>query len=1067
MKFTGERFVPEVHGNIEIEHLHRYMQACNLARGKQVLDIASGEGYGSAMLAEHAAQVIGVDISVEAVEHAQGRYRKPNLEYRVGSCAAIPLDDSSVDLVVSFETIEHHDQHQEMMQEIRRVLRPDGVLLISSPDKLYYSDIPGAHNEYHVKELYQEEFQQLLGQYFGHISLFGQRVLFGSGIFPHAQATGFDTCWQQEQTLQSAQGMARPVYWIALASNRALPRLDASFFEQAQQESEMVTGLQTALEHRQHDIVLHKEWEAQLERDIADLKQWQTQLETDLAAQKQAQARLEFDVVQEQKKSAGLHRDVRDAELQCQRLQAELLQSASSHQELARQLQQEQQNVQDSQVQLRQLMNRLGESDASIASLRQERDVVLASIAEIRASRSWRYSAPLRCLGHIRRGNFAFVGHAARAVKNRCKQLLPAPVIKMMQAIRGKILNITAIMPHSSMNHAAIADMVAERHAALQWPISSFVPPMLAAAQCPSIDISVVTYNSGRWITGFVTSLLGLNYPKDRLSIYFVDNSSTDNTVEQLQAASRVLRSHGMHVEIIYQPNNGFGAGHNAGIRAGKAPFCLITNLDLTFEAQTLLQVVSAAVADSAQAAAWEMRQKPYEHPKYYDPVTGSTNWNSYACVLLRRSALDKVGGFDETLFMYGEDVELSYRLRRAGFVLRYCPQAVVWHFTYESEAQVKPLQYTGSTFANLYLRLKYGNRWDALAVPLLGLRLLLAHEAYPGSRKAVFRNLLRLVALTPAALLARRSSKVNFPFREWDYEMIRDGAFIAAQGLPATPPLVSIITRTYQGRSRYLREAILSVARQTYPNIEHLIVEDGGTSMQALVDEMRPYLKNAISHHGLDKCGRSVTGNLGLAQAKGRWCLFLDDDDLLFADHVEVLVQALLQNHGQQPGYRAAYSLAWEVPTNNSRIAQGEYDETTYMVPSALRQEYDYEVLRHHNFMPIQSVLFERSLYTERGGFEEDMEALEDWTLWVRYAHGNQFIHVPKLTSLYRTPADQDQIRQRAEVFAAAYALALTRNITRTQLIDAQEAAARARNSMKQESAVQEITQMLAQAES
>jgi len=169
------------------------------------------------------------------------------------------------------------------------------------------------------------------------------------------------------------------------------------------------------------------------------------------------------------------------------------------------------------------------------------------------------------------------------------------------------------------------------------------------------------------------------------------------------------------------------------------------------------------------------------------------------------------------------------------------------------------------------------------------------------------------------------------------------------------------------------------------------------------------------------------------LRQANGRWCLFLDDDDLLFADHVEVLVNTMLT----ETQSRAAYTLAWEVPTDNSQLALGSYCEITYQVPVPLRQVFDYAVLRHHNFMPIQSVLFERSLYLERGGFDEDMDALEDWTLWVRYAHKNQFTYVPKLTSLFRVPESAEQTRQRSEIFAAAYPLALTRNSLKTQAID------------------------------
>lgn len=132
MEFTGERFVPEVHGNIELEHLSCYLQACEFASGKIVLDIASGEGYGSAMLASKADKVIGVDISIEAVKHARTRYKNENLEFKVGTCNDIPLPDASVDFVVSFETIEHHDQHEEMMHEIKHVLRPGGMLLIST-----------------------------------------------------------------------------------------------------------------------------------------------------------------------------------------------------------------------------------------------------------------------------------------------------------------------------------------------------------------------------------------------------------------------------------------------------------------------------------------------------------------------------------------------------------------------------------------------------------------------------------------------------------------------------------------------------------------------------------------------------------------------------------------------------------------------------------------------------------------------------------------------------------------------------------------------------------------------
>jgi lipopolysaccharide biosynthesis protein/SAM-dependent methyltransferase len=227
----GERFLPDfMHGEIELEHLHRYRFASQFVADKQVLDIASGEGYGSALLAQLARKVIGVDVDQRAIGHARSKYGVANLEFRVGSCAQIPLEDKSVDVVVSFETIEHHTEHEAMMAEIKRVLRPGGLLVISSPDRLTYSDKPNFHNPFHVKELYRDEFETLLGAHFKRFRVHGQRILFGSSIF-----AGTDRGKVAFQTLRS-EGVnlgqpADPVYLVALASDGKLPAVSGSLLE--------------------------------------------------------------------------------------------------------------------------------------------------------------------------------------------------------------------------------------------------------------------------------------------------------------------------------------------------------------------------------------------------------------------------------------------------------------------------------------------------------------------------------------------------------------------------------------------------------------------------------------------------------------------------------------------------------------------------------------------------------------------------------------------------------------------------------------------------------------------
>src|SRR5689334_5420887 len=109
----GERLSKEAGPYSLTHHLHRYAVAAELCKGKCVVDLASGEGYGSNLISQWAKNVIGVDISEQAVQHASRTYKRPNLEFRLGSATKIPLPDKSVDIVVSFETIEHHDRHQE------------------------------------------------------------------------------------------------------------------------------------------------------------------------------------------------------------------------------------------------------------------------------------------------------------------------------------------------------------------------------------------------------------------------------------------------------------------------------------------------------------------------------------------------------------------------------------------------------------------------------------------------------------------------------------------------------------------------------------------------------------------------------------------------------------------------------------------------------------------------------------------------------------------------------------------------------------------------------------------
>ena len=230
LEFTGERFTPECEREISYEHFHRYALAAHWCVNKRTLDAACGEGYGSALLAQSAGSVEAVDISEQAINHARQRYGYlPGLGFQKADCTELPFADNEFDRVVSFETLEHLAEHDRLSAEFRRVLKPDGYLVLSSPDKAIYSDEQNTVNEYHVKELYRDELEALIGRHFPASQLLGQKLMFHSAIWSMdgIEQVTLDQLSEDQLNTSSAITQA-PVYFIALcaAEHTSLPDIN-------------------------------------------------------------------------------------------------------------------------------------------------------------------------------------------------------------------------------------------------------------------------------------------------------------------------------------------------------------------------------------------------------------------------------------------------------------------------------------------------------------------------------------------------------------------------------------------------------------------------------------------------------------------------------------------------------------------------------------------------------------------------------------------------------------------------------------------------------------------------
>jgi GT2 family glycosyltransferase/2-polyprenyl-3-methyl-5-hydroxy-6-metoxy-1,4-benzoquinol methylase len=721
MDFTGERFVPEVEGDIKLEHVHRYLAVRHLARGKRVLDIACGEGYGSKILSAEAVSVVGVDVDDASVVHAAATYTDANIKFLRGDIVAIPLGDASVDLVVSFETLEHLTDHRTMMREIKRVLTPGGVLVVSSPDKREYSDLPNYKNPYHLRELYLSEFRALLGEHFARHALYGQRVHYASILAPSEPRKITFTGYREDASGDIVEGAGLPnaVYLIAIASDADLPDLAAGLFIPNRPPYHRdISFLSVELERHQRLVAHGEQVREGLSIELGQRGAKLLELESVLAVRANDVATLQGQMRLAAADIVKLKRFLADENQRSASVQAHL------------------------QAELDLRGNRIDELTAEMAAKLAAAD---AQIYAMYHSASWKFARPLRLASKILRRSKLLAKKLVRVplrlvpyqTKERARHALfsrtgrafagtgayqrwqaaiaPAPVVAETYAVQPWSCETLPVADgvwewagYAPMQ-ARIARILEERRAGrvyvpratLSIDSEDFADAaariaLPAPGDSPDVSIIVPVFNEVQTTLECLLSIAASAEDAVTFEVILANDGSTDETEALLAGVANLV--------LVNQPENlGFLRNCNAAAKHASGRLLVFLNNDAQVT-PGWLGALRAALDEPGvgavgprivypngvlQEAGNRIRRNGSVEMIGLTDVPENPRWSavrdvdyvSGACLMLSRELFNELGGFaDDLAPAYCEDLDLSLRIRAKGLRILYTPNAEILH---------------------------------------------------------------------------------------------------------------------------------------------------------------------------------------------------------------------------------------------------------------------------------------------------------------------------------------------------------------------------------------------------
>lgn len=734
--FTGERFIPGIEDDkLKMEHYQRYLSVRNLVQDKVVLDAACGEGYGSNIIASVARDVTGLDIDGDTIERAKVNYgQQDNLHFLQGTIEKIPLGNESVDVVVSFETIEHVSEQiqQTFLEEIARVLKKDGILIMSTPNKKIYSDLFNYKNEFHVKEFYHNEFLAFLHEKFKYIKLFNQAFQIVSMISACEGQNGeVAYCTDNQDYIQNGK------YYIAVASNASVnadtfASVYINRFGEYEENIQRILTLQAEEEGRnQHIARLDEELDAagkrivELQDEDARKNLHIQELDKQIGGLEQQKGELiqQKDELQQRKDELQQQKD--ELQQQKDRLCIQYEELNGHYNEATRQnneLNQQNNKLEQRNGELGQRNNQLNQQIEDLQQIVRNKEGHIELLLEVerkyeheKMTHAYKIAKKMQKVGNwllplnSRRRFFArvlfnVVRHPRLMFHvinpKRIKNYLKYIKLEGMEGVKRRYEEAVDIdrmqmdpscrldLELEKVSSASSTDSkAAEDYEEMEFPLYAH----------PIVSIIIPVYNEFDYTYNCLKSILK-NSGDIAYEILIANDCSTDVTKEVGKIAKNVRL-------ITTEKNVRFLLNCNHAAQYAKGKYILFLNNDTQVQGNWLGPLVNLIEQDERigmvgsklvypdgflqeaggivwkDGSAWNYgNRKSPEDPEYN--YVKEVDYISGAAIMIRKALWEEIGGFDERFApAYYEDTDLAFEVRRKDYKVFYQPLSVAVHF--------------------------------------------------------------------------------------------------------------------------------------------------------------------------------------------------------------------------------------------------------------------------------------------------------------------------------------------------------------------------------------------------